>query len=289
MQSEEQRLIEGLFQRLKQAEQQNGARDADADRQIREFVQQQPSAPYYMAQSMLIQEAALKRLHARIRNLEEEMTTLKNSQPSSGGFLSSLFGGGKNSRPAPGNHWNAPAQPAQPVAPGNTGYAQTPPGYTGYAQQPAAPRGGGFMAGALQTAAGVAGGVVLADMLTSMFHHSQPQDIVNIIDQQPMDPAADPLTNQNFDADNLSTFNDVSDSRFLDQNNDDSGNTDYDNGDDNGFGNADNFGNDGFGNDNFGNDGFGNDNFGNDGFGNDGFGNDDFGNDDFGNDDDSYI
>jgi hypothetical protein len=46
------------------------------------------------------------------------------------------------------------------------------------------------MAGALQTAAGVAGGVVLADMLTSMFHHSQPQEIVNII-EQPVEQVSD--------------------------------------------------------------------------------------------------
>ncbi len=41
-----------------------------------------------------------------------------------------------------------------------------------------------FMAGALQTAAGVAGGVVLGNMLTNMFSGSHPQEIVNIIDEQ---------------------------------------------------------------------------------------------------------
>lgn len=40
------------------------------------------------------------------------------------------------------------------------------------------------MAGALQTAAGVAGGVVLGNMLTNMFSGSHPQEIVNIIDEQ---------------------------------------------------------------------------------------------------------
>jgi hypothetical protein len=99
MQNEEQRLIEGLFQRLKQAEQQSGTRDGQADRLIAEFVRQQPSAPYYMAQSMLIQEAALKRLHAQIQDLQNEVASLKNSQQSgNGSFLSSLFGGEKASR-----------------------------------------------------------------------------------------------------------------------------------------------------------------------------------------------
>lgn len=72
-----------------------------------------------------------------------------------------------------------------------------------------------------------------------MFHQSAPQEIVNIID----DPAAslaggsDPLLNQDFNADNLDTFNNVSDNHFTDQN-DGLGNTDY-----NDFG-ADDFSND---------------------------------------------
>ena len=96
MQYEEQQLINGLFERLKQAEQQNSQRDADAERQIAEFVRQQPAAPYYMAQSILIQEAALKRLQARVQELESELAAQK-SKPSTGGsFLGGLFGGGKS-------------------------------------------------------------------------------------------------------------------------------------------------------------------------------------------------
>lgn len=40
-----------------------------------------------------------------------------------------------------------------------------------------------FLSGALQTAAGVAGGVVIADMLTGMFHNSQPEEIVNVVEE----------------------------------------------------------------------------------------------------------
>lgn len=213
MQNEEQRLIEGLFQRLKQAEQQSGTRDGQADRMIAEFVRQQPSAPYYMAQSMLIQEAALKRLHAQIQDLQNEVASLKNSQQSGGGsFLSSLFGGGKSQPQQPANNWNSAPPQQQPPQP------QAAPTYA----QPAA-RSGGFMAGALQTAAGVAGGVVLADMLTSMFHHSQPQEIVNII-EQPIEQVSDFTGDQNFanDFQNQDSFTNASDRSFFDQGNDDS-------------------------------------------------------------------
>ena len=54
MQSEEQRLIEGLFSRLQQAESNTAPRDAEAERLIQSCVSKQPSAPYYMAQAILV-------------------------------------------------------------------------------------------------------------------------------------------------------------------------------------------------------------------------------------------
>ncbi|ACT07466.1 putative periplasmic ligand-binding sensor protein [Dickeya chrysanthemi Ech1591] len=221
MQSEEQRLIDGLFSRLKTAETNTGPRDLKAEQQINEYIRQQPAAPYYMAQAMIIQEAALKQLDQRVKELEAEINRLKQDaaarpQQSSGGFLAGLFGGGSRSS-AP-----QPVQPSQPAGYGqSSGYNSQPMGYTppaaGYGQpapgyaQPAPSRAGGFLSGALQTAAGVAGGVVLADMLTGMFHRSQPEEIVNIINETPM-LNENPLDNVNdsfrdFSADNLDTFN----------------------------------------------------------------------------------
>ncbi|ORM73158.1 ABC transporter substrate-binding protein [Pantoea wallisii] len=183
MQSQEQQLIESLFSRLKQAETQSGPRDAGAEQLIKQFLQSQPGAPYYMAQAILIQEAAMKKLNAQVSDLESRLAQAQQQAPqqSSGGFLSSLFGSGsRQQQPA----WNsAPQQPQQ--APPQPQYAAPPA------------RGTGFLGGALQTAVGVAGGVVMADMLTSMFHHSQPEEIVNIINE----PALPQVDN------NLDTFN----------------------------------------------------------------------------------
>lgn len=197
MQREEQQLIEGLFSRLKQAESQTAARDTAAEQLINQHLQAQPGAPYYMAQAILIQEAALKKLNERVSELESRLAQ-QQQQPaqSSGGFLSGLFGSGSRQQPPAQQQqpvWNsAPQQPAQPPQ-----YANAP-----------TPRGTGFLGGALQTAVGVAGGVVMADMLTSMFHHSQPEEIVNIINEPPL-----PEVN-----DNLNTFNGGDESSFLDQN-----------------------------------------------------------------------
>lgn len=188
MQSQEQQLIESLFGRLKQAETQSGPRDAAAEKLIQQQIQQQPEAPYYMAQAILIQEAALKQLNNRVSELEARLA--QQPQQSSGGFLSGLFGGG-----------NQQQQPAQPQQSGwNSAPQQQQPGYAPAPAQAAAPSATrGFLGGALQTAVGVAGGVVMADMLTSLFHHSQPEEIVNIINE----PA---MPQQNFD-NNLDTFN----------------------------------------------------------------------------------
>lgn len=190
MQNEEQQLIDGLFSRLKQAESQTGPRDAAAEQLIKQHLQQQPGAPYYMAQAILIQEAAMKKLNERITELESRQAA--QPQQSSGGFLSGLFGGGSR-QPAPAQ------QPAWQNAQQQPQYASAPA---------AAGRGTGFLGGALQTAVGVAGGVVMADMLTSLFHHSQPEEIVNIINEPPL-PQVD---------DNLDTFNSGGNG-FLDQNN----------------------------------------------------------------------
>ena len=189
MQSEEQRLIDGLFSRLKQAEAQSAPRDAGAEKVIGQYVQAQPAAPYYMAQTVLIQEAAIKQLNQRIQALESEVSQLQSSRPSSGGFLAGLFGGGSN-------HASESSSGSAPI-PGGQNYARQAQPQPGYAQPQAqgyAPaRSGGFMSGALQTAAGVAGGVVLGNMLMNMFSGSHPQEIVNIIEETPQ-PAADDLT-----------------------------------------------------------------------------------------------
>ncbi|WP_040261615.1 DUF2076 domain-containing protein [Pseudomonas massiliensis] len=196
MNSEEQSLIDGLFSRLKKAEAEGGPRDAQAEQRIREHVASQPAAAYYMAQAILVQEAAVKRLDDMNRQLKAELEQARaaGSKPAhGGGFLSGLFGGGSRdpAPPAPvapsGGGWREPAR----------GYAPPPqypvggqPAYQpGYAQPQAA--GGGFMRGALQTAAGVAGGMMLAEGLSSLFHHDNPsQEIVEIIREEPA-PAAD--------------------------------------------------------------------------------------------------
>ena len=179
MNSEEQTLIDGLFSRLQQAEAGSAPRDAQAQARINEYLARQPAATYYMTQAILVQEAALKQLDQQNRQLQAELAQAKATPapaPSGGSFLSGLFGGGDR----------APA--AAPSAPSSTGgWRDGPAAAPAAAPQPApapAASGSGFLGGALKTAAGVAGGVMLAEGISSLFsHHQQPQVIEEIIEQ----------------------------------------------------------------------------------------------------------
>ncbi|WP_321837443.1 DUF2076 domain-containing protein [Pseudomonas kulmbachensis] len=181
MNSEEQTLIDGLFSRLQQAEAGSAPRDAQAQARINEHLARQPAATYYMTQAILVQEAALKQLDQQNRQLQAELAQAKATPapaPSGGSFLSGLFGGGDR----------APAPAAAPSAPSSTGgWRDGPAAAPAAAPQPApapAASGSGFLGGALKTAAGVAGGVMLAEGISSLFsHHQQPQVIEEIIEQ----------------------------------------------------------------------------------------------------------
>jgi hypothetical protein len=166
MSPEERQLIAGLFERTKGAA--STPRDQEAEAFINEQIKAQRAAPYLLAQTVIVQDQALQGANARIEELEARVGELE-SKPA-GGFLGGLFGG---PRPAPQGQTPPQARPTGPwgqqpgMNPVAGGYA--PQGWG--QQQPPASEGGGFLRGALGTAAGVAGGVLLADGIRSLFTH----------------------------------------------------------------------------------------------------------------------
>ncbi|UEM05955.1 DUF2076 domain-containing protein [Skermanella rosea] len=186
MDQNERQIIEELFGKLRQAEAQSGPRDGQAESFIREQVTRQPAAPYLMAQAIVIQEQALAASQARIQELEQELQ----SRPASGGggLFGSLFGGGSQQRqPAPPSNspWGSQRQAVPPGDPRVAAYANPQ-----YQQR----QGGGFMAGAMQTAMGVAGGMLIGNALGSMFSSGEAmaEDAVGAVEEQvPEDFAAD--------------------------------------------------------------------------------------------------
>lgn len=174
MNDQERQIIADIFKRLEQTAAQT--RDPDAERLIAEKVRVQPYAPYAMAQALYVQEEALKSLNGQIEQLRAENEQLQNRGSSGGGIFSSIFGGGQQ-RPA-NQGMGQPGFGAQPQQGGPWGQAQQggPGGQQGGpwgGQQPQQPQqqpgGGGFLRGALTTAAGVAGGMVVGSALMNAF------------------------------------------------------------------------------------------------------------------------
>ncbi|WFU07782.1 DUF2076 domain-containing protein [Rhizobium sp. CB3090] len=184
MSPEERQLLASLFDRVRATS--STQRDADAETFINQSVRDQPYAPYFLAQAVLMQEQGMKaaadriqQLEARVRELEQQGAD-NHPQAQSGGFLGglgSLFGGGQQQpQRGPGPQAGNPQQQGRLY----DDYARNAPqpGPWGGQQQPSGPwnpqagapsAGGSFLRGALGTAAGVAGGVMLAESLSSLF------------------------------------------------------------------------------------------------------------------------
>jgi hypothetical protein len=133
-------------------------KDAEAEDFIRKSIGSRPDALYLMTQTVLIQNLALQRAQQQIQELQQRASQ---PVPAPGG---SSFLGGQAARPA---SYSQPAGQQYSAPP------PTPPQYAPPAQTVANPGGGSssFLRGAAQTAAGVAGGVLAADAIASMFGH----------------------------------------------------------------------------------------------------------------------
>src|ERR1700751_796627 len=131
MTPEERNLVSELFDRLATLE--DAPRDPDAERLIKDGLRQAPNAPYALVQTVLVQDEALKRADARIRELEggTEPETAPRDTSFLGGVRESLFGRreGRGSVPsvrpaetAPGTSsaWRsgAPGAPSAALGPG---------------------------------------------------------------------------------------------------------------------------------------------------------------------------
>lgn len=147
--------IDGLFDKLRRVSDAQTYRDPEAERLIADLIARTPGAAYYLAQTVIMQEQALN-------SAQDQIAALEARSAQSGGLLGRLFGGAPQPAPRP----MAPrARPMPEERPDDAGMA---PGNAGpWANR--RPAGGGFMAGAAQTAMGVAGGVLLGNAIGSMF------------------------------------------------------------------------------------------------------------------------
>ncbi|HEX4768003.1 MAG TPA: DUF2076 domain-containing protein [Lichenihabitans sp.] len=177
MTPEERQLISGLFDRMRPAA--NQQRDREAESLIADQVRAQPYAPYLLSQTVIVQDQALQAANQKIQQLEAQVQQGQPRQEDTSflGGLGRMFGG----QPDP-NQGRGPSVPTT----GGSGPAPLPPEPGPFRGQGSGPwggqqaggaqpgggmmgGGGGFLKGALGAAAGVAGGVLLADGIRGLF------------------------------------------------------------------------------------------------------------------------
>ena len=274
MSPEERQLLTSLFDRVRSAA--ATPRDRDAEALVDQSTREQPYAAYYLAQAVIVQEKGLEAAANHIKQLEEQVRQLETEQSDNhqaeqgGGFLSSIFGSSQPPQPrtpvAPPEPPAAPSSGPWGAAPRqqiqqNQGFDTTPRAMPQqqpsgpWSQQMSAPSAGGsFLQGALGTAAGVAGGMLLANSLSGIFgNHMSSLGLGSAAGASPLAsaPTEETIINNyyNNDGDKQASSdvgNDAGNTRQVaDNSNDDAGvqQADYDNSDDN-FDDQSDFGSD---------------------------------------------
>jgi len=185
MTPQERKLIDELFDRLASLE--RNPRDPDAVRAINDGLQQAPNALYPLVQTALVQDEALKRADARIRELEQQADLEPGEPAKQPGFLDNMRDAliGKPQGSVPSVRPDAPSSPWRTTTaqPGG-GYGGAPQAAAqGYGQAPTQSpmsSGSSFLGTAAASAAGVVGGALLMNSFRGMFGgHNQGQSAFN--------------------------------------------------------------------------------------------------------------
>jgi len=173
MTPQEQDMIGGLIDRIQKT--QLAEKDVDAEQMLQQGLGRNPDVLYILAQTVLVQKYALDQVQSQLAQAKGQIEQLQqHPEPKHAtSFLGSLLGRNETQPPPP------PASAYQQQG------AQTYPQYTqvggGYGAPPqyGAPQqfgtpqgmgGGGFLQGALQTAAGVAAGALAFEGVESLMH-----------------------------------------------------------------------------------------------------------------------
>lgn len=202
MKDEEKNLIENLFHRLKKTELNSSERDSSADELIQSLVRKQPASSYYMTQTILIQETAIKKMSMQIEELKTRIKVLNreelNKKPS---FLSSFFKNRQISQEVSNNNnmWKKKEDILQPINHSKTTVSPTTQSLPTAANSS---RSSSFLSSALQTATGVAGGMILGNMLMNVFSHTKPEeDIFDTVNKSSL--------NHQYPEENISNNNNI--------------------------------------------------------------------------------
>jgi uncharacterized protein len=213
MTPQERDLITQLLSRLPGAQE---PKDPEAETLIRDAMARRSDAPYFLVQTVLVQEMALGEAQNRITELERTRSASSESDappsflpqrqsgpsdaqgsvPSTGRWSNAASGAAPQREPVWTQSYAAPPSVAQPVAPPPYAYSLA----SGYGAQMLTGGGSGFLRQAAATAAGVVGGSLLFQGLHSMFAPSLGS---NFLAGTPMQPGiSETVINNYYNDDN---------------------------------------------------------------------------------------
>jgi uncharacterized protein len=170
MDTNDRQAIEALFDKLATVERQSPQRDDESEAFIRDKIARQPGAPYYMAQTIVIQEQALAAAEARLAELEAPAAQ---PSPANEGFFGSLFGDRSQTARSTGSVPRVGSPNLESMNAQHRG-------------------GGGFLAGAAQTALGVTGGVLLGNAIAGVLGGSEAKAAESVTDKGTEEPQEAP-------------------------------------------------------------------------------------------------
>lgn len=175
MTPEERQLLNALAERVKNVPPQS--KDPEAEQFINNLVRERPDTTYILAQTVIMQDFALRSAQSQIEDLQRQLNEQKpQPQASSGSFLGGLFGGSQAQAPSGSVPRVNPSSRPMTPPPGDQNYGYGGP--QGYPPPQGVPpmqpsQTGDFLRSAASTAAGVAGGALLFQGISSLFsgHH----------------------------------------------------------------------------------------------------------------------
>lgn len=166
MTPQEQEMIGDLIDRVQKT--QLAEKDMDAEQMLQQGMGKNPDALYILAQTVLVQKYALEQAQAQLAQAKAQIEQAQeHPEPKHAtSFLGNLLGRNDGPPPppppAPGQGWTQVPTYAQG--------APVPVGYPQYGPPMGMGGGGGFLQGALQTAAGVAAGALAFQGVESLMH-----------------------------------------------------------------------------------------------------------------------
>ncbi|MCW5197304.1 DUF2076 domain-containing protein [Buchnera aphidicola] len=190
MKDEEKKMIKNLFCRLQNTEYQFPHRDQEAEKMIHNLSSKQSHSIYYMVQTILVQESVINRLNNAVKLLKNKNN---NKNVNNTSFLSNQLHDDIFNHSSMENIQSSSSPNTRQIQ-GGTENVQN----GGIAKNNTS-RGGGtssFLSNALQTAVGVAGGMVAGNMLTNLFNHDlSDKSVDNILNTTYLD--SNPMTSSN--------------------------------------------------------------------------------------------